>query len=757
MGEDDEPRADNPNTWVLYIASLILVLTGGAFAGLTIALMGQDGIYLQVVSKDPNEPQRKNAKRVYDLLNKGKHWVLVTLLLSNVIVNESLPVVLDRCLGGGVAAVVGSTVLIVIFGEILPQSVCVRYGLQIGGYMSKPVLLLMYLMAPVAWPTAKLLDWLLGEDHGTVYKKSGLKTLVTLHKTLGDVSERLNQDEVTIISAVLDLKAKPVEAVMTPMEDVFTLAEDAILDEKTMDRILTAGYSRIPIHQPGKPTNFVGMLLVRILITYDPEDCKLVSDFALATLPETRPETSCLDILNFFQEGKSHMVLVSEYPGDDKGALGVVTLEDVIEELIGEEIIDESDVYIDIHKAIRRLTPAPKARPNLRESSDFNNFSFSLTDTTPENGHYRTNSISAQSDAPLPDNAPKTTTFIMRRSSAGADGKVVQTAIPLRKNFEEIKEHLKHLGPSNPATNPKATKYAAVKIKHGAAPGPSPLIDQTRSITVEPATIVGEMSTDNLADGDIDETAALLNRPVLYSKDAVQAIRQSYGSIANASDAQARLSRNATDTPTIIVNPVSSSPADEPGRYHHEDHATQTSAIASGPASPVHRDSTDSVASFPSQKSHQSQRSHHTYTHNTQRSRRNAVRSGSITENVVEAGGIRKMVLDVDTDTDEESSQLGNARDHGDKSPRHLHSRANSILGSIIGRGHHDGRDSDEHESDEGGQNGRSEPSHDSAVTPEAGPSSRNSPTSSNKGSQGQGYGHHSKKKNRRKKRKGGK
>lgn len=74
--------------------------------------MGQDGIYLQVISRDRSEPQSRNAKRVYKLLQKGKHWVLVTLLLSNVIVNETLPVVLDRCLGGGVAAVVGSTVLI---------------------------------------------------------------------------------------------------------------------------------------------------------------------------------------------------------------------------------------------------------------------------------------------------------------------------------------------------------------------------------------------------------------------------------------------------------------------------------------------------------------------------------------------------------------------------------------------------------------------------------------------------------------------
>lgn len=74
--------------------------------------MGQDSIYLQVLSGDNSEPQHKNAKRVLKLLNRGKHWVLVTLLLANVIVNESLPVVLDRFLGGGVAAVVGSTILI---------------------------------------------------------------------------------------------------------------------------------------------------------------------------------------------------------------------------------------------------------------------------------------------------------------------------------------------------------------------------------------------------------------------------------------------------------------------------------------------------------------------------------------------------------------------------------------------------------------------------------------------------------------------
>jgi len=202
--------------------------------------------------------------------------------------------------------------------------------------MSFPVLVLMWLMAPIAWPIAKLLDWVLGKHEGTIYKKSGLKTLVALHGTMGDARERLNTDEVTIIRAVLDLRGKEVGKVMTPMQDVFTLSADTVLDEEMMEHILTQGYSRIPIYRPGKEHDFVGMLLVKILITYDPEDGMRVSDFPLAALPETRRETNCLDILNYFQVGKSHMAIVSDHPGDDHGAVGIVTLEDVIEELIGE-------------------------------------------------------------------------------------------------------------------------------------------------------------------------------------------------------------------------------------------------------------------------------------------------------------------------------------------------------------------------------------------------------------------------------------
>ncbi|ORY80028.1 hypothetical protein BCR37DRAFT_388387 [Protomyces lactucae-debilis] len=352
---DEQPGS--PQFWWKLGVSVVLILGGGVFAGLTIALMGQDIINLQVLAESGEERERRHAAKVLSLLKRGKHWVLVTLLLCNVLTNESLPIVMDSILPGGLYAVAISTVSIVIFGEIIPQSLCVRYGLPIGAAFVAPMLGLMYIMYPVAYPIAKLLDYLLGDDEGTVYKKAGLKTLVTLHKTLG--ADRLNEDEVTIITAVLDLKDKSVGSVMTPIEDVFTMSADTILDEPMVDTILKEGYSRIPIYQPGNPTNFVGMLLVKILITYDPDDRVPVSNFTLATLPETRPEVSCLDILNFFQEGKSHMVLVSERPGEPAGALGLLTCEDIIEELIGEEIVDESDVYIDVHQKTRRLDAAP--------------------------------------------------------------------------------------------------------------------------------------------------------------------------------------------------------------------------------------------------------------------------------------------------------------------------------------------------------------------------------------------------------------
>lgn len=84
----------------------------------------------------------------------------------------------------------------------------------------------------------------------------------------------MNEDEVTIISSVLELAEKSVSSIMTGLEDTYTLPADAVLDQDTVDQILALGHSRIPIHVPEDTTDFMGMLIVKKLISYDPSQAQ---------------------------------------------------------------------------------------------------------------------------------------------------------------------------------------------------------------------------------------------------------------------------------------------------------------------------------------------------------------------------------------------------------------------------------------------------------------------------------------------------
>ncbi|KAJ2917581.1 hypothetical protein MD484_g2834, partial [Candolleomyces efflorescens] len=218
-------------------------------------------------SEDPRE--KRNAQTVLNLLHNRRHWVLVVLLLSNVIVNESLPIFLDNAIGGGVAAIFISTAAIVIFG-IIPQAISVRYGLGIGASCAPLVIALMYIM-----------DLALGCDERHTYKKAELKSLLQFHRT---GAEPLREDEISILNGVLELGSKRIESIMTPLKNAMCLSMDTILDQATFDAI---------------------------------------------------------------QTGRAHLLLISRTPGQEGGALGVVTLEDIIEEMITEEIIDETDRFSD--------------------------------------------------------------------------------------------------------------------------------------------------------------------------------------------------------------------------------------------------------------------------------------------------------------------------------------------------------------------------------------------------------------------------
>ena len=536
--------------------------------------------------------------------------------------------------------------------------------------MAPFVLVLMYILSPVAWPTAKLLDWLLGEDHGTVYKKAGLKTLVSLHKSLGDTGQKLNEDEVKIIGAVLDLKDKSVGSIMTPMEDVYTLSLDEILDEETMDKVLSQGYSRIPVHHPDNDKNFVGMLLVKMLITYDPEDAIPVRDFALATLPETAPNTSCLDIINFFQEGKSHMILVSDSPGQDYGALGVLTLEDVIEELIGEEIIDESDVFIDVHKAIRRLAPSPVYRTRLPKAHTVQ------VERSAANGHdndlidiHEGETLSpidiqrVKTMEGIPPKAkstdrnasPRQSSFPMRRRSSATDHK------PQRYSSEEVREHLKHLGPSNLASRPKATRSTTVKIKPGNAMGnavPHAADDGYDS----PSQRISESVGDH--QGGVAE--GVLVSAGKEASDGVQALQRGYGSY-NGSPTKSRPSTSASKG-------VQADSADLIDFDHENDDAQNENGRGRKESLSFHGRGRDSrsrstVRSLPKKENK---------TDNPTQVHRGPTRSGSITENIIDVNGIRKVVLQTNSSSsndEDENSGANKGRQDGQSQSRSTSTR----------------------------------------------------------------------------------
>jgi metal transporter CNNM len=353
---------DSTTFWWRIAISTVLVFAGGVFAGLTLGLMGLDELHLRVLATSSEDlTEKRNAQKVLKLMQKGRHWVLVVLLLGNVVINESLPIFLDGAIGGGIAAVVISTTAIVIFGEVIPQAVSVRYGLAIGARCAPFVLCLMYLFSPIAYPTAKVLDYVLGQNEGHTYKKAELKSFLQFHRT-GE--EPLRDDEISILNGVLELNTKNVETIMTPIKDVVTLSSDTILDHTTVDAILTSGYSRFPIHEPGNPLAFQGLLLIKKLLVYDPARALPVSDFKLSILPEAYPSINCFQALDYFQTGRAHLLLVSRTPGIAGGGIGVITLEDVIEEIISEEIVDETDRYEDNQskRRAKRITTATVMR-----------------------------------------------------------------------------------------------------------------------------------------------------------------------------------------------------------------------------------------------------------------------------------------------------------------------------------------------------------------------------------------------------------
>nr|XP_033805967.1 metal transporter CNNM4 isoform X2 [Geotrypetes seraphini] len=352
--------------WLQIILIIVLLVFSGMFSGLNLGLMALDPIELRIVQKCGTEKEKRYAKKIEPIRRKG-NYLLCSLLLGNVLVNTTLTILLDDLIGSGFVAVIASTIGIVIFGEIVPQALCSRHGLAVGANTIILTKFFMLLTFPLSFPVSKILDCALGQEIGTVYNREKLVEMLKVTEPYTG----LVQEELNMIQGALELRTKKVEDVMTQIHDSYMISSDAVLDFNTMSEVMESGYTRIPVYEEER-TNIVDILYVKDLAFVDPDDCttlKTITKFYNHPVHFVFHDTKLDAMLEEFKKGKSHLAIVQKVNNEGEGdpfyeVVGLVTLEDVIEEIIKSEILDESDTYTD-----------NRSRKRVRHQKDRRDFS----------------------------------------------------------------------------------------------------------------------------------------------------------------------------------------------------------------------------------------------------------------------------------------------------------------------------------------------------------------------------------------------
>ena len=223
---------------------------------------------------------------------------------------------------------------------------------------------LVIVLFPLTYPVSRVLDYFLGQEDCKLLNRKNLRDLILLHSHENDGP--LAQDEVDIVTGALELAQKTASDIVVPLSSVFMISNDDILDEQKLCTIMSAGHSRIPVFQ-GHRGNVVGVLLTRNLARIDARNRIPVRKLQVLPLWTVRPSLPLFTILRQFRTaGVSHMAVVSEFtcsPNDESkskrtcemgvtnrqqdelDAVGILTLEDIMEELLKGDILDEVDSW----------------------------------------------------------------------------------------------------------------------------------------------------------------------------------------------------------------------------------------------------------------------------------------------------------------------------------------------------------------------------------------------------------------------------
>ena len=339
----------------ILIGSIIgLVILSAFFSGSETSLTSASKPRMHNLAKSG----KKNAK-IFETLFKDKELLICTILFANNLVNVLASALATKILieltnsDGIFYATIIMTLMILIFGELIPKTLALSksdtYALKISPFIRFLVILLYPLTFTLNFIVYVLLK-IVGVNYSNFKKEEisekreeELRGAIDLH---GEDSSR---DEKNMLKSILDLDEITVGSIMIPRKDIFSLPAN-INFNNLIEKLEESPHSRIPIWEKN-PENIIGVFHVRRLISQKNPDPKKFDIKSLCQKPWFIPESTKLDNqLMEFKKRKEHFSIVVDEYGE---FLGIVTLEDIIEEIVGD--IDDEQDMLKISKKVKGI------------------------------------------------------------------------------------------------------------------------------------------------------------------------------------------------------------------------------------------------------------------------------------------------------------------------------------------------------------------------------------------------------------------
>ena len=322
---------------------LILLITGlllsGFFSSSETALFSISNIKALHIAKDGSRTGQLILR-----MKKDSHTLLTTILIGNNLVNigasaiaTSIAISYFKSNAVGIATGI-MTILIIVFGEIFPKSFANNNNILVARIVIYPLFWLSKLFYPIIYLLNFIprLQGVVNIPNETVTEDE-LMTMVEVVKEDGEIKE----EEKELITNIFEFDDTSCHEIMTPRADMFVIDASQTMD---MEYILKTGFSRIPVIEKSID-NVVGIVHIKDMFVNFQKFCtsdtmKSMDVKLIMKKPYFIPESKKLDsLLQDFKQKKNHMAVVVDEHG---GISGIVTLEDVIEEIFGE-IVDETD------------------------------------------------------------------------------------------------------------------------------------------------------------------------------------------------------------------------------------------------------------------------------------------------------------------------------------------------------------------------------------------------------------------------------